>query len=83
MFDQPSHTEQEFTAVCAWCRSHLGGAPPGTAPVTHGICQPCADRMLAEAAIDPACHLTITVKDPDGGPGPAADADHYDLGGEG
>jgi hypothetical protein len=34
---------------CAWCRLILGQSEPlDEAGVTHGICLPCADRMLEE-----------------------------------
>jgi hypothetical protein len=35
---------------CAWCDSTLGeAAPPEIQTITHGICLPCAEVMLASA----------------------------------
>ena len=34
--------------VCAWCRHLLGAPGPAGSPITHGICDPCAERWLAD-----------------------------------
>lgn len=37
-----------FTLICAWCRTVISeGAPE----ISHGICQPCADKLRAEAGL--------------------------------
>lgn len=36
---------------CAWCRKGLGTKPGGDG-ITHGMCQECADRMLADFRVD-------------------------------
>ncbi len=36
--------------VCAWCKTDLGEVPSDLHPsdaITHGICRPCATRMLS------------------------------------
>jgi hypothetical protein len=31
--------------ICAWCQKAL---KPGTGPISHGICDPCAKKLLEE-----------------------------------
>ena len=37
----------QLRRVCAWCQAVLNEGSPG-AEVTHGICEPCADRLAEE-----------------------------------
>ena len=32
---------------CAWCGAHMGGNPLSSR-VSHGICQPCMDKIKTE-----------------------------------
>jgi hypothetical protein len=41
--------------ICAWCRVHISGPEHGY-PVSHGICEPCRERMekhMEPAPVDP------------------------------
>jgi hypothetical protein len=52
---------------CAWCDSTLGEvAPPEIQTITHGICLPCAEVMLASA-----CHASEHTEPMLAGPIPA------------
>ncbi len=42
-----------MTRVCAWCQKVLGGTAAADSPITHGICDPCAERWLTEASHEP------------------------------
>ncbi|MCC6486277.1 MAG: hypothetical protein IT364_02145 [Candidatus Hydrogenedentes bacterium] len=40
-------------SVCAWCKVELAGSvdtDEDSCPITHGVCLPCAQRMLADVA---------------------------------
>jgi len=40
-----------FRSICSWCDTDMGPAPTGCSANSHGICQPCADKMLAESRL--------------------------------
>jgi hypothetical protein len=92
VFDQPPPPgNPPVSVVCAWCKAHLGGAPLAChIPVSHGICAPCGNRLLAEwgASLDPAnqgtrAEVTIIVAGPVSFDPPPPDDPWVDLGGEG
>ena len=37
------------TLICAWCGFLIR---KGVGPVSHGICRPCADAMLAQMVVN-------------------------------
>ena len=39
-------TDKEMKMVCAWCSKHLSGPEDGEE--SHGICKPCADKLVKE-----------------------------------
>jgi hypothetical protein len=48
----------QYRVVCAWCPTVLVEGDPG-APVSHGMCDPCLERMTdhqneTEALVDAA-----------------------------
>lgn len=45
--------------VCSWCQSFLGTKPGGgvtKTQITHGICQACTARLMAEGAAERAAN---------------------------
>lgn len=38
-------------AICAWCGVELGTRPGPASSVTHGVCQRCAQNVLASLGI--------------------------------
>lgn len=44
-------TTTTITITCAWCNAPMGSMDgQGVSGVSHGACQPCVDKMLAEIA---------------------------------
>lgn len=41
----------QLRTVCSWCSKVIAEGDDPTAPVTHGICDDCADNMRKEAAL--------------------------------
>ena len=39
----------ELTVICAWCRKLLMIGQMGVKPVSHGICEECAEKFTREA----------------------------------
>jgi nitrous oxide reductase accessory protein NosL len=35
-------------SVCAWCQIDLGERPGPEEKITHGICEPCKSRIMAD-----------------------------------
>ena len=52
--------------VCAWCQQVLGGIAAAETPITHGICDPCAERWLADSFQEPLERLSGPVMMLDG-----------------
>lgn len=55
----------ELRTICAWCKAVIRD---GESPVSHGICQPCSDRMLGEPTVrwDQIAHLRQQIeRDPE------------------
>lgn len=40
--------ESELTRVCAWCGAGIDGEVPTAGPVSHGMCEACAESIRAE-----------------------------------
>jgi len=34
--------------ICAWCRKEMGEVAPEQPGITHGICEECREKVLAE-----------------------------------
>ena len=50
--------------ICAWCKKDLGIVPTvnnSDGIVSHGICEECVDRILAQQGIRQGCFLDVTV----------------------
>lgn len=41
---------RQLITLCAWCKRYLHGSGDSNIAVSHGICQPCADAMIKQAA---------------------------------
>jgi hypothetical protein len=44
---------KNLKVVCAWCDNTIREGEPG-APVSHGICPPCADDQRKQFGLPPA-----------------------------
>ncbi len=47
-----------YKVVCAWCGKFLGGRPSAT-NISHGICRPCVEDMMAGADINNDIHQPL------------------------